>query len=936
VELKSSGTPEKARGPGFAAMLVLLLFTLSLLFHGVFVPGHTLFSNDGPLARLIATSHKLPERFTGCWYDLNSVGFREPGAMPDVSYGLLLLLKPVAFSKFYVIVALTVLGLGAWCFFRQCGLAPPACILGGFAAVLNSEFFSDACWGTAGHCIGIGMTFFALAALADNTSPRRWLRVILAGLAVGLAVAEGADVGAIFSLYVAAFTLYWAWLQPGSRAANVAAGTGRVALVAVCAALVSAQTISELVATNVIDVTTPRSNAHSPEERWDWATQWSLPKQETLSLVVPGIFGFRTDSPDGAYYWGTIGRDPLWLHYDANGRQGSKPDGFPRYTGGGFYAGVTVVAIALWAALQALRRKRSVFGLTERRFLWFWMAMGAVALLFAYGRYAPFYSIVYRLPYFSTIRNPVKFLDVVSFSIVILFGFGVDSLWRRYMAAPVAGTAGLRPAGLSGWLRTADVFERNWVVGCLITLGLSLFAWLIYFLNLDNVQEYMVHVQVRESLAQSMAAFSVRQVGWFVLFFVLVAGLMFLVLSRRFAGKGARRGAILLGVVLVVDLGRADLPWIIFWDYQTKYESNPIVDSFRDQPWEHRVADFPLRPPPAFQPFERLYRLIWIQQLFPYYNIQSADFVQMSRMPDDLANYVAAFKPNSISDAARLGRFWQLTNTRYLLGAAAIPEFIAKSVGPDAPILKVVTRFNLVPKPGGALTLAMDQMTAVPDTNGIYAVMEYTSALPRAKLYPNWQVDTNDSESLALIVSPDFDPAHNVLVAGGVPAAPPGAGTNQDSGTVDITSYAPKDVKLKSNARTPTVLLLNDRYEASWKVTVDGQPKPTLRCNYLMRGVYLEPGAHNIEFKYQPPFHALYVSLVALGVGAVLLGVVLAAEYLAPSTVTMVSPTPGPATTPAPRPQPATTPKPAEPAAPKATELAPTGSKNKKRVKSRR
>jgi hypothetical protein len=169
-------------------MLALLLVTLSLFFHGVFLPGHTLFSNDGPLARLMSECHKLPERFTGCWQDLNSAGYREPGAMPNISFGLLLLLKPVLFSKFYVITALLLLGLGAWCFFRQSGLAPPACILGGLAAVFNSTFFSDACWGIAGHCIAVAMIFFALAALADNSSPRRWLRVILAGLAVGMAV----------------------------------------------------------------------------------------------------------------------------------------------------------------------------------------------------------------------------------------------------------------------------------------------------------------------------------------------------------------------------------------------------------------------------------------------------------------------------------------------------------------------------------------------------------------------------------------------------------------------------------------------------------------------------------------------------------------------------------------------------------------------------
>src|SRR5580698_5966974 len=62
VDLKNSPLPEKARGPGFAAMFVLLFVLLSLLFYGVYLPGHTLFSNDGPLARLMSQCHQLPER----------------------------------------------------------------------------------------------------------------------------------------------------------------------------------------------------------------------------------------------------------------------------------------------------------------------------------------------------------------------------------------------------------------------------------------------------------------------------------------------------------------------------------------------------------------------------------------------------------------------------------------------------------------------------------------------------------------------------------------------------------------------------------------------------------------------------------------------------------------------------------------------------------
>jgi hypothetical protein len=905
-------------------MLVLLFITLSFFFRGVFLPGHTLFSNDGPLARLMAESHKLPERFTGCWQDLNSAGYREPGAMPDISYGLLLLLKPVAFSKFYVIAALTVLGLGAWCFFRQSGLAPPACILGGLAAVFNSTFFSDACWGTAGHCIAVGMIFFALAALVDNSSPRRWLRVILAGLAVGMAVTEGADFGAIFSLYAAVFVLYWSWFEGASKATNLAVGAGRLTLIVVCAAAISAQALSDLVATNVIDVTTPKMGAHTPAERWDWATQWSLPKRETLSLVVPGIFGYRTDTPGGGFYWGTIGRDPAWLRFDENGQIGPKPDGFPRYTGSGYYAGVTAVLIALWAALQALRRKNPVFNLAERRMLWFWMAMGAISLLLAFGRYAPFYGLVYRLPGFSMIRNPVKFLDVVSFSIIVIFGFGVDGIWRRYVR-PAESRAAPRGSGLEGRWRIATGFDTNFVWSCVVALALGVFAWIIYAVNQDSLQDYLRHTEFSETSAAAIAGFSVRQPGWFILFFVLAIGVIFLFFTGRFAGARARWGAISLGVLLVADLGRANLPWIIVWDYQTKYETNQIVESFRGKPWEHRVAQFPLRAPPQYQPLERLYRLIWLQQLFPFYNIQALDFVQMSRMPDDLSDYSAAFKPSTISDATRVARQWQLTNTRYLLGAASISDFLKQNLGDLAPPLKIVNRFNVVPKPGGVYTPGMDQMTAVPDPNGDYAVFEFPDALPRAKLYSNWQVITNAHESLNLIVSPVFDPVHTVVVSTDVPAPAPAAATNQDSGTVEITGYAPKNVQLKSDAVVPTVLLLNDRFEPAWKVAVDGRPQPLLRCNYLMRGVYLDPGKHTIEFTYQPPFHALYLSLAAIAVGILLLGVVVVAEYRAPVPI----PAPAAAPVPAARPQPVPAPKPPQP---RATPASPVSAKQKKRA----
>src|SRR5579883_336303 len=97
------------------------------------------------------------------------------------------------------------------------------------------------------------------------------------------------------------------------------------------------------------------------EQHWQWATRWSLPKKEALGLVIPGIFGYRLDTPDGGYYWGALGRSKSWDDYLDNGQQGPRPTEILRQTGSGIYAGITVVIVAFWAVFQSFRRKESVF-----------------------------------------------------------------------------------------------------------------------------------------------------------------------------------------------------------------------------------------------------------------------------------------------------------------------------------------------------------------------------------------------------------------------------------------------------------------------------------------------------------------------------------------------------------------------------------------------
>jgi hypothetical protein len=895
--LKSLGL-SKTPGAGFGLASALLAAAILVLLWGNFFPGQTQFSNDGPLGRLVSECHRLPARFFGCWQDLNAVGYREGSAVPSITFGLQWLLGPILFSKLYAPIALMILGLSAWYFFSQSGLSRWACILGALAVTLNSSFFSAACWGVESHVITIGMSFLALGLLTKKTGLQSWFRTGLAGLAVGMGVSEGADIGAIFSLFVAAYLVYQTLIGDGGHLKNAALGVTRLLLVAGCAGLLAAQEVSELVANDIKGIAGTEQDAKTKAERWDWATQWSLPKMETLRLVVPGLFGYRDDTREGGRYWGSIGRAAEWDRYVKEGRNGPLPKGFIRYSGGGFYAGVAVVLIAVWAGSQAFR-KDSPFDLLQRKWLWFWIGIGVVSLLLSFGRYAPFYRGLYALPYFSTIRNPAKFTHLLSFALAVMFAYGVDGLWRRHVEA-TNGNAAKRWPGIGGWWSKAPKFQKKWFQVCLLVLGIAVAGWVAFAMCRDSLQQYLETVQFNEAAAREISAFSVQQPGWFVLFFMLAMGFMAFLISGAFSGR-ARGAAAMLGLLVAIDLGRANQPWIFWWNYADKYSTNPVIDALRDKPYEHRVAMLIFEVPQQLQVLQSLYKIEWSQHAFPFYNIQSLDLVQLPREPQDMVAFDQALSSTNFSERARLAtRKWELTNTRFLLGVAEPEESVNRQLDPVKHRFRIAQRFRLLAKPRVSQVTSLDQITAEFDPNGQFALYEFSGALPRAKLYGNWQVATNDAAALSQLTSPRFEPEQDVIVSAGPLTASRTAGTNENAGSVQYVRYSSKDIVLKTDGLTETVLSLNDRYEPNWKVWVDGKPETLLRCNYLMRGVHLAPGQHEVEFRFRPPPETLPISVAGIGLGVLLLGGVIATGRR--SAVKTVPPPLPRKTTPAPAP----------------------------------
>ncbi|GDY18842.1 hypothetical protein LBMAG56_01870 [Verrucomicrobiota bacterium] len=854
--------------------LLTLLGVLGVMFFRSLDTKQVLFSNDAPLGALTAAANNLVDGLFGGWGDQNWVGVESLSLSPSLTIGVFWLGHPVGFSKFYVPICLTLLGTSVWVLFRELRFSPVVCALGGLAAALNMNTFSHSCWGLASRAIVLAMAFFALAALQSMGRGRAWLKAVVAGLAVGMGVIEGYDMGAIFSLYVAAFAVFVTLNGAGGAGpAVVGKAVARVLVVAVCAGVLAVHTVSSLVGTQIKGVAGTQQDEKSKAERWDFATQWSLPKKELLRVLIPGLFGYRMDTPHGGNYWGAVGQDPsvpalLRATQDANETVRNQANDalqsrFMRHSGAGEYAGVLVVLLALWAVGQSLRGAHSPFTIIERRMIWFWTGLAGISVLFAFGRHAPFYQLVYALPYFSTIRNPIKFMHLFQMALLILFGYGLQVFWLRYVTT-VRESALSAEVQVKNWWTVCRGFERRWVWGMVAALGGSAVAWLIYAAGRQDVEAYLKKTGFGPEQAPGIVSFSLHEVGWFLFFFALTAALVALTMSGYFGGRRAKLGAVLFGLLLVVDLGRANAPWIIYYDYQEKYASNPVIDFLRAKPYEGRVVTPRFRLPDQFQTLPALANE-WLQHHYQYYNIQSLDVIQMPRVPEDMRAYQTALGGSML-------RLWQLTNTRYLLTAAGAVDSLNQQLDPVQRRFRVHASFELGAKPGVTKVTRIEDLSVVVKPNAPYGLIEFTGALPRVKLYANWLSVTNDESALRQLADPAFDPARQVLVAADLPAPKPEFATNTNAGTVEFKSYQPKRIQFTAKAEVPAVFLLNDKHHPAWKVFVDGKAAPLLRCNYLMRGVQLEPGAHEIEFRYEPPIRTLYVSFAALAAGLGLLG----------------------------------------------------------------
>ena len=130
------------------------------------------------------------------------------------------------------------------------------------------------------------------------------------------------------------------------------------------------------------------------------------------------------------------------------------------------------------------------------------------------------------------------------------------------------------------------------------------------------------------------------------------------------------------------------------------------------------------------------------------------------------------------------------------------------------------------------------------------APLEYSSRLGNAWLVSNSISAQNADQEMAALSF--IDPAVGAVIFD--PESE--MGTVQEysaEGTIELTSYSPNRLSYRYNAPQGGLAVFSEvYYPAGWKAYIDSQEVEILRANYVLRGLELVPGEHNIEFVYAP------------------------------------------------------------------------------------
>lgn len=162
----------------------------------------------------------------------------------------------------------------------------------------------------------------------------------------------------------------------------------------------------------------------------------------------------------------------------------------------------------------------------------------------------------------------------------------------------------------------------------------------------------------------------------------------------------------------------------------------------------------------------------------------------------------------------------------------------------------------------------------------IIYVYENTDRLPRAYLVNNLVKTADEKKALELLDRIDI--RNSAVVTTNKNILPLSADINGSIAKIKTYKNSYVDIDVLSNGNS--FLVLTDAFFPGWKAYVDGKTSDIYKTNVALRGVFLEDGRHQVEFKYEPK--RLYLGAIISFVTFILVLVFFIFQYRRRSPIT--------------------------------------------------
>ena len=482
------------------------------------------------------------------------------------------------------------------------------------------------------------------------------------------------------------------------------------------------------------------------------------------------------------------------------------------------YVGILPLTLAL-AGLSAWR--------TARRELKFWSAVGVIALLMSFGGATPIYFLLFHLPVYNLFRVPARHLFEVGLALSVIAAIGLDSL-----LIPKASTAGAAALARRAFAQISMLLG----IAVLAAVALRSLAegWLYLIPDSVHVNYLYTFGAVKQAIIRNLSWDSPTLVMPF-LFFVLTAGILFLLVRRR----PQVSALVAIPILILADTffaGRRmyDNPsTALMYGSARRPESDILrVSHFDRDHYRLFPVDFDTGP------MARLTSTYHLSTIYPYplLNVLSALPVINDYGPFWPKRYqaVTGFNAGGGMPMANLQNYKMLSllATRYLMVLSAETRRAIESVP-----------LNMESGRGAAKVFSPVAVTP----NGI-TIFENLSVFPRFRFVHRIRPAQDLDDALSRMNRPDFNPAEEAVVEG----------INTDmqmlSGSILGEKLEATELHWEVETSGRSFFVVADSFFPGWTATVDGQLTPIYAVYGCVRGIQIQTaGRHHVEMRFAPP-----------------------------------------------------------------------------------